>query len=233
MTNSVLVTRPDPAAQRTIARLEQRGFRVLHQPLLTIERLEAPLPNGSFDVIIVSSAHAVPALSDHWSTARSLPVLATGQATANALKTAGFTDVIAANGGLIELVGWLVTTDRKPTPRNVLFPRACQTAHDLGALLAPYGVKVENWPVYEAIPADKFSDDVAKAFNEGSVGHVLLYSARTAQTFADLLTSSGNSLGQTRLICLSKAIADSLPSVLQSNCQVASAPSDDAALDCL
>jgi uroporphyrinogen-III synthase len=97
----LLVTRPEPDAERTAAALRARGHIVLVAPLLRIEPVEhAEIGPGPFIALLVTSANAAPAIAHHerFAQLRALPVFAVGDRSAEAMGAAGFADVTSAQG---------------------------------------------------------------------------------------------------------------------------------------
>ena len=94
----VLVTRPEPAASRTAARLAALGHQALVVPLMSARPLDWTPPVEAPDAIAFTSAQALehggPALGAY----RDLPVYAVGDATAAAARAAGFHDIRTGPG---------------------------------------------------------------------------------------------------------------------------------------
>src|SRR5438552_1880361 len=98
----VLVTRPEPDGERTAAKLRARGAEVLLAPLLQIELFrDVALGNGPWVALAMTSANAVPAITQHPRRGEllALPAYVVGQRTAEAARAAGFSDVTSADGG--------------------------------------------------------------------------------------------------------------------------------------
>ena len=92
----VLITRPRERALEFARELEQRGDTALIEPLLAIEPIAGVAPElDGVQAIVLTSAHAVPALSER---GRRLPVFAVGDATAAAARRAGCSTVVSAGG---------------------------------------------------------------------------------------------------------------------------------------
>ena len=97
----VLITRPRERALELARALERRGDTPLIEPLLTIEPVAGVAPElDGVQAIVLTSAHAVPALSGP---AKALPVFAVGDATAAAARRAGCGAVISAGGAAADL----------------------------------------------------------------------------------------------------------------------------------
>src|ERR1700686_5410630 len=107
---AVLVTRPHPDGESTAAGLRARGFEVLLAPMLRFEPVAfRDDEDARYGAIIVTSANALRGLEPHLKDSRllKLPLFAVGEHTAAAARSAGFENVIAADGdatGLRDLV---------------------------------------------------------------------------------------------------------------------------------
>src|SRR3982074_215273 len=101
----VLVTRPAPDDEATASALRARGFKVLRAPMLRFEPVAFHDMDARCGGVIVTSANALrgiqPQLKGH--RLLELPLFAVGEHTAIAARRAGFTHVIAADGGAASL----------------------------------------------------------------------------------------------------------------------------------
>ena len=126
----VWITRAEPGASRTAARLRDMGCEPLIQPLLAVEPLTPPLPDlDRFAALAFTSANGVAAFAA-LTPRRDRPVFAVGEATAGAAREAGFVAVRSADGDLTDLAGDL------PLP---------ETAVDA----------IQRYPLPEQLPADQ------------------------------------------------------------------------------
>ena len=166
----VLVTRPEPAASRTAARLRAAGHQAVVAPLLVPRAVDWSIPPGDWRAVAFTSAVA-PALGGAGLAALTArPAYTVGAATGDAALAAGFGDVRVARGDA-----------------SAVFARAAAdgivrllhlAGADRSAAVVPHGLTVAAVTVYaadlaDALPADGW--DVA-----------LLYSTRTAAHFATL-----------------------------------------------
>ena len=91
----LLVTRPEPDANRQAEALAKRGHDPVLAPLLTIEFLNGvPLELAGAQALIVTSRNALRPLALHpdLDVALQLPLFAVGEATARAAAQLGFAD---------------------------------------------------------------------------------------------------------------------------------------------
>lgn len=235
----LLVTRPAHQAQKTGLALADMGHSSTHQPMLTVERLDTPLPVviDSIRAVILTSTNAVQAITELWSTpSRSeIPVLTTGQETRRSAIDAGFTNAQSANGSALDLAtqfpDWAKQQGLSPTD-TVLYPCAEETAHDLQSLLKKFADCIA-WPVYRTVQIDTLSDDVASQLKNGQIDGVLLYSARTAQSFVSSLKRASIDGSAVRTYVLSKDIFNTLPEDMRSKSKYPERPEERLLLDLL
>ena len=100
----IWIARPEPGATRTAERLSALGFEPLVAPVLVVAATDAPLPEGPFDGLVVTSANALRQAS-RWHPLHSVPVFAVGARTAALARECGFTSVKTADGNAADLVG--------------------------------------------------------------------------------------------------------------------------------
>ena len=84
----LLLTRPEPDAQRTAAALRAQGHDVIIAPLLRIEpAADAEIGAGPWAAVLITSANAAHAVTAHARVAplRALPVFAVGRRSADAM----------------------------------------------------------------------------------------------------------------------------------------------------
>jgi uroporphyrinogen-III synthase len=205
----MLVTRPEPDASETAARLGALDIEAVVEPLLSAETLPTRLPEPTgFQALAVTSANALRALEARGETARltGLPVYAVGQRTAGFARQLGFGMVHSANGNFRDLVGLLA---RAGLSGPVLHPSAQHMAGDLGKALAPHGIMVITTPVYAMRSATGLTPATQRGLDAGAIDAGLFYSRRTAETFAGLAGGLGDK-ARLGMLCLSEAVAEPL-----------------------
>ena len=146
----VWITRAQPGAARTAARLSALGFDPVVAPLLKIRALPQPAPDlTDVAALVFTSRNAVSAFAS-LTAARDRSVLTVGDATAEAARAAGFADVRSASGDL-KALAQLIAADLPPFVHGnvLLHPAAREPAGDLAALLGP-STPVRTLPIYEA-----------------------------------------------------------------------------------
>ena len=102
-TMRLLLTRPEPDAERSAAALRQRGHAVVVAPLMRMEPLAADLA-GSFAAVLITSANAARAIAAHARAGelRALPLFAVGARSATPRVKPVFANVTSADGALAD-----------------------------------------------------------------------------------------------------------------------------------
>lgn len=226
----VLVTRPQPDAARTAARLAELGHEAIIDPLLQFEPLEIrKFPAGPFAAIAATSANAMRAAGEMEAIEafRVLPLYAVGGQTAAVAREAGFENVIDCDGDAAALAAMLAR--QIAPPARVLHLAGEARAQDLGHLLAPHGIEVDVLELYRMRPADRLGAS-APLIGSG-LDAVLHFSPRSATTFVALCEREGlvEASRNLRHLCLSQAVADTL-APLGARPEIAAQPNESALL---
>lgn len=202
----VWVTRAEPGAARTAARLRDMGFEPLVQPLLEVETLTPPLPDlDRFAALVFTSANGVAAFAA-LTPRRDRPVFTVGETTATAARTAGFVGVRSADGDLADLAR-LISAELSDAA--LLAPQAETPAGDLADALATTkarDVTVETLTVYRTIAAPWRAPSDFDA--------VLIHSPRAGRILAAWLGEGGRAkAAEAVYACISSAAAAPLASI--------------------
>jgi uroporphyrinogen-III synthase len=224
----MLVTRPEPDAQATLARLDALGIEAIAAPAMVRRTLDASLPPpDGFTAMVLTSANAIRALADRDMLApyRHLPVFAVGDRTAHEASEAGFTRVSSAAGAFQDLVN-AMTIARMKGP--IFYPAGKHQSADLAKALAPLGVMVATAKVYDMVAIDALPEAILAELG-GEIGAVLAYSRRSAEIFAGLAASlSRDRRSRLAMLCLSEAVAEPLLEARFSRISLADRPDEDA-----
>jgi uroporphyrinogen-III synthase len=226
----IVVTRPQEDSERTAAALRARGHEVLIAPLLKVEPVDIDL-RTNWGGVIITSANAANAIAAHPARAglTKLKLFAVGQRSAQAARTAGFTDVTSAGGDVRDLVRTLVAR-KADAQAPLLYLAGEDRARDLIGELVARGIAAEMVVVYRAATAP-FPPALSAALKEGTVDAVLHYSTRSAESYlaGGKEAGVGKQALAVRHICLSAAIAAPLTAAGAADVVVAPRP-DEAAL---
>ena len=220
----ILVTRPIEDARPLADALKERGIEVLIEPLLEIRPLEdAEIDLDGVQALLFTSANGVRAFAA-LSPRRDLKVLTVGDGSADAARLAGFPNVESAKGDVEALAALVV--DRLKADDGILFHAAgTVTAGDLKTRLEGLGYQVRRAQLYEAKIATTLSTETRANLTLGGIDAVLLFSPRTAATFADLWRAAGSpALARIQALCLSAAVAREIGSLGWAGVEIADRP---------
>jgi uroporphyrinogen-III synthase len=225
----LLLTRPEPDAQRTAAALRARGHEPVIAPLLRIEaQIDVQIGNGPWGAILVTSANAGPTIAFRECAARlrTLPVFAVGRRSAQTMTAAGFSDVKHSEGDVSDLVAFVAAQLTPATP--LLYLAGEERSGDLAGALRKRGFDVETAVVYRAVATANLPPAASEAL-AGRIG-VLHFSRRSAEAFLDAAQAANLVTVALRPIhyCLSPRVAEPLMRAGAADVRVAQEPSEAA-----
>jgi uroporphyrinogen-III synthase len=213
---NILVTRPEPGASATAARLTAMGHTPILLPCLTITPRRSRLPETP-TAIIITSGQAIPALPAAY---KNLPVFCVGDATAARLRQAGFCSVLSASGDASDLHN-LVTAHALPGPH--LLAVGERHGQQLARQLRAAGLTIVRRAVYTASPIKFLPPDAGGALTNAKIDAALFYSAETVRAFARLRPPCTETV---TAFALSPAVAAPLQGLPWSAIRVALSPTE-------
>ncbi len=219
-----LITRPIEDAKPLADALAERGIEVLIEPLLEVTALDdAEIDLDDVQALLFTSANGVRAFAG-LNARRDLKTFTVGDGSAEAARRAGFTQVESAKGDVEALVTLVV--DRLKPEDGILFHAAgTVTAGDLKAQLEGLGYRVRRAQLYDAKIATTLSNETRANLTLGGLDAVLLFSPRTARTFADLWRAAGApSLAGIQALCLSAAVVREIDTLGWAGVEIAERP---------
>ena len=225
-----LITRPLEDAKPLAELLAGRGVECTVEPLLEI----APHPEAAIDLdgvqaLLFTSANGVRAFAAK-SSRRDLKVLTVGDGSATVAREGGFNDVAAA-GGDVDALAALVIRELDPKAGPLFHGAASVLAGDLQGKLEQAGFTLRRAVLYEAKTASVLSPETRMNLALGGIDMVLLFSPRTARTFAELWRAAeAPSLGRTTALCLSAAVAREIADLGWQRIETAANPDQPAML---
>lgn len=224
----LLLTRPEPDAQRTAAALRAQGHDVIIAPLLRIEpAVEAQIGAGPWAAILITSANAAHAVAAyaHVTSLCALPVFAVGRRSADAMAAAGFADVTSADGNGSDLARLVAARLRPAAP--LLYLAGEDRSGDLAGELRAHGFAVETIVIYRALAAAGLPPAAAQALT-GGIDGVLHFSRRSAEVFVEAARAAGvlESALEAAHFCLSAPIAEPLVQAGATDIRVAGRPNE-------
>jgi uroporphyrinogen-III synthase len=187
---TVIVVRPPPGDERTLARLAAAGIEGAAMPLFAVTPVDwtAP-PQDRYDALLLTSANAIRHGGSALASLRDLPVVAVGAATARAATDAGFAVAITGDGD----VGAAIDRATAAGWTRLL--------HLAGRDRIHAGTHAVTVYANDTLP---IADGTARRFAGATV---LLHSARAAARVAALVDRDGVDRAAVRLAALSPAVA--------------------------
>lgn len=167
-----LVTRPEPAAARTLARLAALGHDVLFDPMLEIRPRATRLPEGPFQALTFTSINGVQGfmaqqnISTMWPRLRTLPVYTVGPRTAEEARQTGFDHVIDCDGDARDLTarmkaelpaGTRISIRRESIARRIFPQRSPPPAW---WWILPLSMPPRGWMPFRRRPVRRWPKDV-------------------------------------------------------------------------
>jgi uroporphyrinogen-III synthase len=183
MAVTVLVTRPEPGAGETAARLRARGVTPILAPMLEISPVAGPPPPAA-DAILLTSRSGLLGLTD-----LSAPVFAVGAATAAAARAGGASAVASADGDAAGLAA--LVQARIPHGARLLLPTAEGQGTALAETLRAAEYVVHLHIAYAVRPAETLPAEAAEALAAHRIDHALFFSAETARAFVLVVRHHG------------------------------------------
>ena len=199
----ILLTRPLEDCCEMIVKFKSLGHQVSHLPLLRIDKVDYEQINFSdFKGIIFTSANAVKFL-DLKSIDKNLLCFCVGSATEKKARSAGFQNVIAAEGNvgnLKELI--LQNFDQKDG--QLIYISGETISVDLDQQLTNEGYSVKRIVNYRTIYNQKFDDNFIKELMLKIPDMVYIYSQNSASSFLNFIkiNQSESLWMNTNLMCI-------------------------------
>jgi uroporphyrinogen-III synthase len=226
--DAVLITRPEPGAGETAARIRSLGLVPIVAPVLEIRPLPMSPPSGRMAAVLLASGNAVDALP---AVLHALPVLTVGSATARRAKQAGFADVTSADGDAVALAT-LVQARFRPREGTLLLAAGRGQSLALAASLREAGFRVARRVAYAAVPVPRLPDAARAALLDQRTRTVLFFSAETTRHFMRLVRAAGlaDTLRSRDAITIGGRASMALKDAHWARVRVASQPTQDEML---
>ena len=227
----LLLTRPEADAERTAAALGGLGHSVFVAPLLRIETFaDAAIGQGPWSGIVVTSANAARAVAHHKALPDlvRLPVIATGDRSAAAMRTLGFRNVVSAAGAEKELVR--SAAQHFGAGARLLYLAGADRSGDVAGDLEAQRIAVQTVVVYRAVPVGALPPPAVDALKAGIDG-VLHFSRRSAAVYLDVTLAARlreQAVDKPVHFCLSRQVAEPLTEARARNIRIAPEPTEAA-----
>ena len=182
----ILVTRSEPGASETAARLRASGFAPIVEPLFAIQPVDVSIP--AFEALAFTSANGVRRFA-LLSPRRDGPVFCVGARTASVARDLGFAAAVSADGDVNALADLIVR--KLPAGAKLLHAGNEDSRGDLVGRLQASGRNAEFLPIFRAIPVTAPGPALARHFSgDASLAAVLVHSPRAGTILADLAVAS-------------------------------------------
>ncbi len=227
----VLVTRPQPDAVLTAARLQAAGYQPVCLPVSETVATGTSLPKSGFDAVAVTSANALRHIEpDVLAPYRHLPLYAVGDKTGAAARQAGFTNIYAGDGWGLHL-GRHVAAEM-PVGGRVLYLTGKVRRPDFEAQLEAAGIRLTVAETYDTRAVAYDQAQLAAILSGGAAEVILLYSAVAARQFMVLDAQMQGAFlkGAKYIFCLSHRIAAELPKDCAAQLHISDTPDEEALL---
>jgi uroporphyrinogen-III synthase len=225
----VLITRPEPGASETAARVADLGCFPILAPFLEIRPTRVRLPSVSqIAAILLASGSAVAPLPAAY---HAVPALTVGDATTRRAEHAGFADVTSAGGDAVALAA-LVRSRVAPGSGTLLLAAAQGQSLALAADLRASGYRVMRRVVYAAAPVAALPEAARLSLADDRPVTVLFFSAETARHFMRLVRAAGltDHLRNHAAVTIGAPSAMALKGVPWARIRVAGKPTQDEML---
>tara|TARA_R110000868_G_scaffold207706_2_gene456674 strand:- start:92 stop:754 length:663 start_codon:yes stop_codon:yes gene_type:complete len=172
----LLVLRPDPGAEGTVAKAREAGFDAQSYPLFLVAPLPWTGPEPHLvDAVMFTSANGARLGGAQLARYTHLPAFAVGGATAQAARDAGFASVESGDDGVQQLVPVLARQGH----RNILHI----SGRDIRTF-DPQGLRIVSACVYAAVERGN-AEDLLALLTPGMI--LLVHSPRAGGRLADLV----------------------------------------------
>ena len=196
--------------------------------------------DARYGAVIVTSANALRGIEPHLAGSRllKLPLFAVGEHTAAAAQSAGFDNVIPANGdaaGLRDCVLASVKAKELKKASTLLYLAGADLARDLAGELGERGFTVVTHTTYRMIPVPSLPREACDAFAANRIEAVLHYSRRSARAFLDAARAGGVEISALAIpqCCISAAVASVVRDAGATQVMVAASPDENALFEAL
>lgn len=217
----IWVTRAQPGADATAARLRARGHDAIVSPVIETAPRSFEADLTGVGALAFTSARSPAPFAAAAPASLDLPVFTVGDATASAARDAGYADVRSADGAVGDLAR-LIAADHGDGA--VLAPGALEPAGDLAGDLAGAGVEVRRLAIYET--------RVVYGPPPWELDAVTLHSPMASRRLADLAMAHPH-LTDLAAYVLSEPCAAPLRAAGFTRITIAEAPNEDALLGLL
>ena len=199
----ILLTRPLDDCSEMIIKFKSLGHQVSHLPLLSIEKVDYEQINSlNFKGMIFTSVNAVKFL-DLKNIDKNLLCFCVGNSTEKKARSAGFQNVIAAEGN-VENLKELILQNFDQKDGQLIYISGETISVDLDQQLTNEGYSVKRIVNYKTIYNQKFDDNFVRELMLKIPDMVYIYSQNSASSFLNFIkiNQSESLWMNTNLMCI-------------------------------
>ncbi len=201
----ILLTRPLEDIQELILKFQELGHVVSHMPVIKIEKVNYKSINFSeFSGIIFTSSNAIKHLDTRLIDKNKI-CFCVGSATEKKARSAGFQNVISADGNVSNLKE-LILQNFNPSSGKLLYVSGEVTTNDLDQDLISNGYNVKRIINYTARSIENLDEKFIEKLKQKMPDIVYVYSQNSALSFLKLIKNYNLSdfWMNTNLMCISE-----------------------------
>lgn len=231
----ILVTRPQPGASATAARLSAMGHRPVLLPLTRIVALPArDISTEGYDAVVFTSANGVRhAPGGLVAAIGRQPVYCVGEATDEAARLAGYRHTRVAEGDAVALAARMA--NELPAGSRALHLAGHDRTPGFGEALAGAGIVLDVVEVYRAEAITRDDGALRAALGEEAIDVVLVFSPRAGRLLGEAMRhpTMASALAPALFVCISANAAAAVAAIAGGRVAIAGSPDEEAMLTCL
>ncbi len=208
----ILLTRPLEDSFEIISKFQNLGHKVLHMPLLKINKKEEheEIDYSNIKGIIFTSANSIKFLN-HNLIPKTIFCFCVGSATEKVAKSVGFQKIYSAEGNVENLKEIILQNFNKTDGRLIYFSGEF-ISKNLDKELISQGYLVKRIINYKSIAVDFIQNDVLKILKNKAPDVVFVYSEKSAVNFVNLINKYDliDLFINSNLMCISEKVSSVL-----------------------
>ena len=215
-TKNILITRTFEQSQGLELFLDNKGYRVLIEPVFVVDKFSQKVTNNNEASVIITSANAILALESS-NLEKNIRIFAVGERTAGKLKNCGFNNIIVAPKpdakSLLKII--LKKTNRGD---SFIYFHGDKIKLDFAKELGKRGCEVDGILSYKKYSVENFSKEFVQFSNREVLDYILFFSDSAVESFFKLAKKHDIfvNLSQAQILCFSKSISTKCSLVIQN-----------------
>ena len=235
--STILLTRPEADCIALSNKLEEKGFNVVHSPMLEIRNINIPfdIDATNYDALIFTSKNAVKSfLKQTPDPNTTIQTYAVGPGTAAELKNNGFENIHFSTqsnaGALINEIQKNIQSHKK-----YLYLRGKHISVNVKQILEQQNVdvQVDEATLYESITNKSIHPDAKSKLIKGEIDYIAFFSERTAKAFNEVINGLelNRTLFNTKCLCFSDKVLCSVSNLNWQSTHTCKTPTLDSMMN--